>query len=280
MVGDASEQKNSSSSSVLVCVGLCMNGFPEGWIHSQLENLKSSHEDRILSYSTAIVLDHLSLDVTDLERIRWSGLTRMWSVEDEVKGVLYFYDGHLWPDTGNLDGVGYLFGFAHGSILWRSGALVRRDLDVSKSPNTLRRQKSCGASHRRSRKPSLATESYRENRFPIICGTAGQAIWVYTLIKVVGRDVWIGIWAFVLAIFSVTLWEKSETGRKVEAGQIWWLFPKFVIGFLVASIVVTWAVGHAKLLICKRPVIRRSWNGKGKSESVVISLSTASLSHK
>src|SRR6516165_4254 len=78
-----------------------------------------------------------------------------------------------------------------------------------------------------------------------ISGTADQAIWAYTLIKVVGRDVWIGIWAFVLAIVSVTRWEISETGRKVEAGQIWWRFPKFVIGFLVASIVVTWAVGTA-----------------------------------
>jgi uncharacterized integral membrane protein (TIGR00698 family) len=75
-----------------------------------------------------------------------------------------------------------------------------------------------------------------------ISGTADQAIWAYTLIKVVGRDIWIGIWAFVLAIVSVTRWEKSETNRKVEAGQIWWRFPKFVIGFLVASIVVTWAV--------------------------------------
>ena len=48
---------------------------------------------------------------------------------------------------------------------------------------------------------------------------------------------------FLLAILSVTRWEKSESGHKVEAGQIWWRFPKFVIGFLIASIVVTWAVG-------------------------------------
>ena len=75
-----------------------------------------------------------------------------------------------------------------------------------------------------------------------ISGTADQAIWAYTLIKVVGRDIWIGIWALVLAILSVTRWEKSETGHKVEVGQIWWRFPKFVIGFLVASLVVTLAV--------------------------------------
>ncbi len=60
-----------------------------------------------------------------------------------------------------------------------------------------------------------------------------------TLIKVVGRDVWIGIWAFVLAIIATTQWERVETGRKPEAAEIWWRFPKFVIGFLVASLLVT-----------------------------------------
>lgn len=75
-----------------------------------------------------------------------------------------------------------------------------------------------------------------------ITGTADQAIWSYTLIKVVGRDVWIGIWAFVLSIISIMVWEKSETGRKADASQIWWRFPKFVVGFLVASLLITYAV--------------------------------------
>ena len=72
-----------------------------------------------------------------------------------------------------------------------------------------------------------------------ITGTADQAVWSYTLIKVVGRDVWIGIWALVLSIISVTYWERSETGGRIEYGQIWWRFPKFVVGFLVASVLVT-----------------------------------------
>jgi len=75
-----------------------------------------------------------------------------------------------------------------------------------------------------------------------IAGTADQALTSYTLIKVVGRDVWIGIWAFVLAVVSVTRWEKNETGRRPDAAQIWWRFPKFVIGFLVASLLITLAV--------------------------------------
>ena len=72
-----------------------------------------------------------------------------------------------------------------------------------------------------------------------ITGTPEQALASYTLIKVIGRDIWIGIWAFVLALISVTVWERSETKSKVQVGQIWWRFPKFVIGFLVASILTT-----------------------------------------
>src|SRR5580698_26014 len=75
-----------------------------------------------------------------------------------------------------------------------------------------------------------------------ITGTAEQAINAYTLIKVIGRDIWIGIWAFVLSIISITFWEKSETGRRADAGQIWWRFPKFVIGFFLASLIITCAV--------------------------------------
>ena len=75
-----------------------------------------------------------------------------------------------------------------------------------------------------------------------IAGTAEQAVNAYTLIKVVGRDVWIGIWAFVLSVISIAYWEKSETGRKADAAQIWHRFPKFVVGFLLASALITLAV--------------------------------------
>ncbi len=72
-----------------------------------------------------------------------------------------------------------------------------------------------------------------------ISGTPDQALASYTLIKVIGRDIWIGIWAFVLALIAVTVWERSETNSKVHVGQIWWRFPKFVIGFLIASVLTT-----------------------------------------
>ncbi len=72
-----------------------------------------------------------------------------------------------------------------------------------------------------------------------ISGTADQALASYTLIKVIGRDIWIGIWAFVLAFIAITVWERNETNSKVQVGQIWWRFPKFVIGFLIASVLTT-----------------------------------------
>ena len=80
-----------------------------------------------------------------------------------------------------------------------------------------------------------------------ISGTAEQAVASYTLIKVIGRDIWIGIWSLVLALISVTVWERSETNSKVQAGQIWWRFPKFVIGFLIASVLTTLII-HAHTL--------------------------------
>jgi uncharacterized membrane protein YadS len=71
-----------------------------------------------------------------------------------------------------------------------------------------------------------------------IAGTPDDAVWAFTLMKVVGRDIWIGIWAFVLALVATTQWEVKE-GVKPNAAEIWWRFPKFVIGFAIASIVVT-----------------------------------------
>ena len=91
-----------------------------------------------------------------------------------------------------------------------------------------------------------AAQSYGQLAGPQtgIAGTADQAINAYTLVKVVGRDVWIGIWAFVLSIISIVYWEKNETGRRADVGQIWWRFPKFVVGFLLASLIITFAVRH------------------------------------
>ncbi len=73
---------------------------------------------------------------------------------------------------------------------------------------------------------------------PHITGSPDDAVWGFTLMKVVGRDIWIGIWAFVLALIATTRWERT-TDSKPSAGEIWWRFPKFVIGFVIASAIVT-----------------------------------------
>ncbi len=73
---------------------------------------------------------------------------------------------------------------------------------------------------------------------PGIPGTLDDAVWAFTLMKVVGRDIWIGIWAFVMAIISVTFWER-KSGTKPSPAEIWWRFPKFVLGFFIASMIMT-----------------------------------------
>jgi uncharacterized membrane protein YadS len=80
--------------------------------------------------------------------------------------------------------------------------------------------------------------------FPGIEGTSEDAVRTFTLMKVVGRDVWIGIWAFILSIVATTRWETEGAAVRPDAAQIWWRFPKFVIGFAVASLIVTAIAGQ------------------------------------
>jgi uncharacterized membrane protein YadS len=74
-----------------------------------------------------------------------------------------------------------------------------------------------------------------------VSGTPDQALWSYTLVKVVGRDMWIGIWAALLSFVAITRWEPAEDGRRVDLSQIWTRFPKFILGFILASLLISWA---------------------------------------
>jgi uncharacterized integral membrane protein (TIGR00698 family) len=74
---------------------------------------------------------------------------------------------------------------------------------------------------------------------PGIAGNADAAVSAFTLMKVIGRDVWIGVWAFVLSLIATTRWEHTGVQSKTDAGEIWRRFPKFVLGFLIASAVIT-----------------------------------------
>src|ERR1700722_5759066 len=74
---------------------------------------------------------------------------------------------------------------------------------------------------------------------PGIAGTPEASVQAFTLMKVIGRDMWIGVWALVLSIIATTRWEKTGVDSRANAGEIWRRFPKFVLGFFVASAIIT-----------------------------------------
>lgn len=83
-----------------------------------------------------------------------------------------------------------------------------------------------------------------------VAGAPDAALQAFVLMKVVGRDIWIGIWAFVLAIVATTRWDREagdEVRTTTRAREIWTRFPKFVIGFVIASAFVTWVASHYTL---------------------------------
>ncbi len=63
-----------------------------------------------------------------------------------------------------------------------------------------------------------------------------KALYVAATIKMI-QNVLIGVIAFFLALYFTTKVEVEETGAKVGLTEIWFRFPKFVIGFIVASVV-------------------------------------------
>jgi uncharacterized membrane protein YadS len=70
-----------------------------------------------------------------------------------------------------------------------------------------------------------------------------KALYVAATIKMI-QNVLIGVIAFCVAIYFTTRVETEETGKKVGAMEIWYRFPKFVIGFIVASIVFSLIYTH------------------------------------
>jgi uncharacterized membrane protein YadS len=72
-----------------------------------------------------------------------------------------------------------------------------------------------------------------------ISGHGDAAVAAFTLMKVIGRDVWIGVWAFVLSLIATTRWERTGIKTQAGPGEIWRRFPKFVLGFLAASLILT-----------------------------------------
>ncbi|WP_252901530.1 putative sulfate exporter family transporter [Vulcanisaeta sp. JCM 14467] len=82
----------------------------------------------------------------------------------------------------------------------------------------------------------------------LISAQSGLAVyksWVLTtaVMTKVFIDIWIGLWAFILAVIWVTRVERKP-GEKVPAIQIWFRFPKFVLGYL-ATWLILWGIGFA-----------------------------------
>ncbi|MDM8543214.1 putative sulfate exporter family transporter [Desulfococcaceae bacterium HSG9] len=63
-----------------------------------------------------------------------------------------------------------------------------------------------------------------------------KALYVAATIKMI-QNVLIGVIAFFVALYFTTKVEAAETGVKVGPMEIWYRFPKFVIGFIAASII-------------------------------------------
>lgn len=63
-----------------------------------------------------------------------------------------------------------------------------------------------------------------------------KALYVAATIKMI-QNVLIGVIAFFVALYFTTKVEAAETGVKVGPIEIWYRFPKFVLGFIVASLV-------------------------------------------
>jgi uncharacterized membrane protein YadS len=63
---------------------------------------------------------------------------------------------------------------------------------------------------------------------------------VAAVVKMI-QNVLIGVLAFVIALYWVTRVDR-EPGHKADAMEIWYRFPKFVIGFIAASILFSFVV--------------------------------------
>lgn len=71
-----------------------------------------------------------------------------------------------------------------------------------------------------------------------------RAVKAFTLMKVIGRDMFVGVWALLVAVLSVTVWENKSKAEaeKIDVAEIWRRFPKFILGFFAASVFVSFII--------------------------------------
>jgi len=56
------------------------------------------------------------------------------------------------------------------------------------------------------------------------------------------QNVLIGFAAFLLALWATLSLEKSATGERPSLTEVWYRFPKFIVGFVVASLIISFFV--------------------------------------
>jgi len=91
-------------------------------------------------------------------------------------------------------------------------------------------------------------------------------IHTFTLMKVIGRDIWIGIWAFILAIVSCTFWERDKSAT-VGVRVIWDRFPKFVLGFFGACIIMSIIAGLAPHDHVGKTAVKGTFKSKAQKQT-------------
>ncbi|MCA9146921.1 MAG: putative sulfate exporter family transporter [Planctomycetaceae bacterium] len=69
-----------------------------------------------------------------------------------------------------------------------------------------------------------------------------EALQVAATVKMI-QNILIGVVAFFVAVFWVVYIEREKDGPKPKVSEIWKRFPKFILGFIVASILFSWLYG-------------------------------------
>jgi uncharacterized membrane protein YadS len=67
------------------------------------------------------------------------------------------------------------------------------------------------------------------------------ALQVAAMVKM-AQNVLIGLAAFLMALWATLSLERKEGGEKPSLMEVWYRFPKFVIGFMLASLIVSFFV--------------------------------------
>lgn len=64
-----------------------------------------------------------------------------------------------------------------------------------------------------------------------------RATAAFTMMKVIGRDAFIGVWAVGVALVSLKFWDKNEANlQDLKLKIIWQKFPNFILAFIIASL--------------------------------------------